>query len=55
MYPSVHTPIQTVRALFRARRKEIRRAKRAAFWLSFRERMRPLNVGPGRSVVRTAG
>jgi hypothetical protein len=60
MYPSVHTPIQTVRALFRARRRELSRARRTAFWLALRDRMRPPNLQPpnlqpARARVRTTG
>jgi hypothetical protein len=55
MYPSVHTPIQTVRALFRARCREIWRARRAVFWLALRDRVRPPNLQQARARVRTAG
>ena len=55
MYPSVHTPIHTVRALFRARRREIWRARRAAFWLALRDRVQQPSLQPVRARVRTAG
>jgi len=55
MYPSVHTPVQTVRALFRARRREIWRARRATFWLTLWDRVRTPNLQPARARVRIAG